>query len=133
MVEFADNSVIAQLSHSDMCFPIQYAVTWPDRVSNNLKPLDFAKLAALHFEAPRVDDFPAINLARHAGTVGGTLPAVLNAANEVAVEAFLNGKLTFPGIWHTVERVMTAHHVISHPTLEALIEADSWARREASI
>jgi 1-deoxy-D-xylulose-5-phosphate reductoisomerase len=133
MVEFADNSVIAQLSHSDMCFPIQYAVTWPDRVSNNLKPLDFAKLAALHFEAPRVDDFPALNLARHAGTIGGTLPAVLNAANEVAVEAFLNGKLTFPGIWHTVERVMTAHHVISHPTLEALIEADSWARREASI
>ena len=131
MVEFADNSVIAQLSHSDMCFPIQYAVTWPDRVPNNLKPLDFAKLAALHFEAPRVDDFPAINLARHAGTVGGTLPAVLNAANEVAVEAFLNGQLSFPGIWHTVERVMTAHRVIAHPTLEALIEADAWARREA--
>jgi len=131
MVEFADNSVIAQLSHSDMCFPIQYAVTWPDRVPNNLKPLDFAKLAALHFEAPRVDDFPAINLARHAGTIGGTLPAVLNAANEVAVEDFLNGQLTFPGIWQTVERVMTAHQVIAHPTLEALIEADGWARREA--
>ena len=131
MVEFTDNSVIAQLSHSDMCFPIQYAVTWPDRVPNNLRPLDFAKLAALHFEAPRVDDFPAINLARHAGTVGGTLPAVLNAANEVAVEAFLNGQLSFPGIWHTVERVMTAHQVIAHPTLEALIEADAWARREA--
>ena len=131
MVEFADNSVIAQLSHSDMCFPIQYAVTWPDRVPNNLKPLDFAKLAALHFEAPRVEDFPAINLARHAGTIGGTLPAVLNAANEVAVEAFLNGQLTFPGIWQTVERVMTAHQVIAHPTLEALIEADHWARREA--
>jgi len=131
MVEFADNSVIAQLSHSDMCFPIQYAVTWPDRVPNNLRPLDFAKLAALHFEAPRVEDFPALNLARHAGTVGGTLPAVLNAANEVAVEAFLNGQLSFPGIWHTVERVMTAHQVIAHPTLEALIEADAWARREA--
>jgi len=131
MVEFTDNSVIAQLSHSDMCFPIQYAVTWPDRVPNNLRPLDFAKLAALHFEAPRVEDFPALNLARHAGTVGGTLPAVLNAANEVAVEAFLNGQLSFPGIWHTVERVMTAHQVIAHPTLEALIEADAWARREA--
>jgi 1-deoxy-D-xylulose-5-phosphate reductoisomerase len=133
MVEFADNSVIAQLSHSDMCFPIQYAVTWPDRVSNNLRPLDFAKLAALHFEAPRVDDFPALNLARHAGTIGGTLPAVLNAANEVAVEAFLNGQLTFPGIWQTVERVMTAHQVIAHPTLEALIEADGWARSEAKV
>ena len=132
MVEFADNSVIAQLSHSDMCFPIQYAVTWPDRVPNNLKPLNFAQVGALHFEAPRVDDFPALNLARHAGTIGGTLPAVLNAANEVAVEAFLNGKISFPGIWQAVERVMTEHQVIAHPNLEALIEADAWARRTAS-
>ena len=132
MVEFADNSVIAQLSHSDMCFPIQYAVTWPDRVPNNLKPLNFAQIGALHFEAPRVADFPALNLARHAGTIGGTLPAVLNAANEVAVEAFLNGKIAFPGIWQTVERVMNAHQVIAHPNLETLIEADAWARSKAS-
>jgi 1-deoxy-D-xylulose-5-phosphate reductoisomerase len=131
MVEFSDNSVIAQLSHSDMCFPIQYAVTWPDRVPNNLRPLDFAKLAALHFEAPREQDFPALNLARHAGEVGGTLPAVLNAANEVAVEAFLNGLTSFPAIWQTVARVMEKHDVIQHPTLEVLIEADAWARREA--
>ena len=132
MVEFSDNSVIAQLSHSDMCFPIQYAVTWPDRVPNNLRPLDFAKLAALHFEAPREQDFPALNLARHAGEVGGTLPAVLNAANEVAVEAFLNGLTSFPAIWQTVARVMAKHDVIQHPTLEALIDADAWARREAA-
>ncbi len=131
MVEFADNSVIAQLSHSDMCFPIQYAVTWPDRVPNNLKPLDFAKLAALLFEAPRVDDFPAINLARQAGTIGGTLPAVLNAANEIAVEAFLSGKIPFPGIWKLVERTMNAHTVTAHPNLEALIDADSWARAKS--
>jgi 1-deoxy-D-xylulose-5-phosphate reductoisomerase len=133
MVEFADNSVIAQLSHSDMCFPIQYAVTWPERVPNNLKPLDFAKLAALHFESPRVDDFPALHLARHAGTLGGTLPAVLNAANEVAVEAFLLGSIPFPGIWQTVERVMNAHQIIDHPSLEALIEADAWARMAAKV
>lgn len=132
MVEFEDHSVIAQLSHSDMCFPIQYAVTWPDRVPNNLRPLDFAKLAALHFEAPRVDDFPALNLARQAGETGGTLPAVLNAANEVAVDAFSEGRIPFPGIWQTVERVMNAHEVIQHPTLEALIEADTWARRQAA-
>jgi len=132
MVEFVDNSVIAQLSHSDMCFPIQYAVTWPDRVTNNLRPLDFAKLAALHFEAPRIQDFPALDLARHAGEVGGTLPAVLNAANEVAVEAFLNERTSFPAIWQTVARVMEQHFVIQHPSLEALIEADAWARREAS-
>jgi 1-deoxy-D-xylulose-5-phosphate reductoisomerase len=132
MVEFSDNSVIAQLSHSDMCFPIQYAVTWPDRVPNNLRPLDFAKLAALHFEAPREQDFPALNLARHAGEVGGTLPAVLNAANEVAVEAFLSGRSSFPAIWQTVARVMEKHDVIQHPTLETLIDADAWARREAT-
>lgn len=132
MVEFADNSVIAQLSHSDMCFPIQYAVTWPDRVPNNLRPLDFAKLAALHFEAPRTQDFPALDLARHAGEVGGTLPAVLNAANEVAVEAFLNERTSFPAIWQTVARVMEKHHVVQHPDLATLIEADAWARREAA-
>jgi 1-deoxy-D-xylulose-5-phosphate reductoisomerase len=132
MVEFSDNSVIAQLSHSDMCFPIQYAVTWPERVPNNLRPLDFARLASLTFEAPRTQDFPALNLARHAGEVGGTLPAVLNAANEVAVEAFLQDKISFPDIWRTVERVMNRHQVIQHPGLEALVEADAWARREAA-
>lgn len=132
MVEFMDNSVIAQLSHSDMCFPIQYAVTWPDRVANSLPPLDFAKLAALHFEAPRTDVFPAINLARQAGDIGGTLPAVLNAANEVAVDAFLNERISFPRIWQTVDAVMQKHDVVEHPSLEALIEADARARREAS-
>ncbi len=131
MVEFADNSVIAQLSHSDMCFPIQYAVTWPERVPNSLRPLDFAALGALTFEAPRTEDFPVLNLARHAGDTGGTLPAVLNAANEVAVEAFLNERIAFPEIWKTVERVMSKHQTLAHPTLEALIEADAWARREA--
>ena len=82
MVEFVDGSVLAQLSHSDMCFPIQYAVTWPQRVRNTLRPLDFAALARLEFEAPRYDAFPALNLARQAGETGGTLPAVMNAANE---------------------------------------------------
>ena len=129
MVEFMDNSVIAQLSHSDMCFPIQYAVTWPERVANSLKPLDFAQLGALHFEAPRTADFPALDLARWAGEAGGTLPAVLNAANEMAVDAFLGGKILFPSVWRSVERVMRSHQLIEHPTLEALIEADAWARR----
>ena len=131
MVEFVDNSVIAQLSHSDMCFPIQYAVTWPHRVKNSLPPLDFAKLSALHFEAPRTQDFPALDLARHAGTLGGSMPAVLNAANEVAVEAFLNGRTTFPAIWQTVESVMTSHTLIADPSLDDLIQADAWARAMA--
>jgi 1-deoxy-D-xylulose-5-phosphate reductoisomerase len=131
MVEFIDGSVLAQLSHSDMCFPIQYAVTWPERVANTLRPLDFAQLASLTFEAPRSGDFPALDLARAAGNTGGTLPAVLNAANEVAVEAFLRERIGFIGIWKTVEAVMNKHHTVQHPSLEALIEADAWARREA--
>ena len=99
LVEFADNSILAQLSHSDMCFPIQYAVTWPDRVPNNLKPLRLPELGRLEFEEPRYDVFPALNLARTAGEQGGTSPAVLNAANEVAVDAFLQGRIPFPAIW----------------------------------
>src|SRR5215831_16466789 len=109
MVEFADGSTLAQLSYSDMCFPIQYAVTWPDRVPNTLPPLDFSKLSKLEFFTPRYDDFPALNLARRAGETGGTLPAVMNAANEIAVAAFLDRKVRFPQIWGIVEDVMDRH------------------------
>jgi len=132
MVEFIDGSVLAQLSHSDMCFPIQYALTWPDRVANTLRPLDFAELSRLDFEPPRLNAFPALNLAREAGTVGGTLPAVLNAANEVAVAAFLERKLPFPGIWQTVEAVMSEHRTVAHAPLDAILEADRWARARAA-
>ena len=128
MVEFIDGSVLAQLSHSDMCFPIQYAVTWPDRVANTLEPLDFAKLGRLDFEAPRWEDFPALGLAREAGEKGGTLPTVMNAANEVAVAAFLEGMSRFSAIWEHVEAAMRAHAVVEHPSLEEILEADGWAR-----
>src|SRR4029453_6551147 len=131
MVEFADGSVLAQLSHSNMCFPIQYAVTWPDRVPNSLPPLDFGKLAELKFAQPRYDDFPALSLARRAGETGGTLPAVLNAANEIAVSAFLEKRMSFPQIWQTVEQVMNAHESIAHPGLDEILQADQWARAEA--
>jgi len=131
MVEFADGSTLAQLSYSDMCFPIQYAVTWPDRVANTLPPLDFSKLSKLEFFAPRYDDFPALNLARRAGETGGTLPAVMNAANEVAVAAFLDRKVRFPSIWQIVEEVMNRHASIAHPDLDAILQADQWARAEA--
>ena len=133
MVEFADGSVLAQLSHSDMCFPIQYAVTWPDRVPNSLPPLDFGALGKLEFAAPRLDDFPALNLARRAGETGGTLPAVMNAANEVAVSAFLDRRIPFPRIWQLVEEVMNRHTSIANPTLDAILQADRWARAEAAI
>jgi 1-deoxy-D-xylulose-5-phosphate reductoisomerase len=131
MVEFADGSVLAQLSHSNMCFPIQYAITWPDRVPNSLPPLDFGKLAELKFARPRYDDFPALGLARRAGETGGTLPAVLNAANEIAVSAFLEKRMSFPRIWQTVEQVMNAHASVAHPDLDEILRADQWARAEA--
>jgi 1-deoxy-D-xylulose-5-phosphate reductoisomerase len=132
MVEFADGSVLAQLSHSDMCFPIQYAVTWPERVPNSLPPLDFGKLRQLEFATPRYEDFPALNLARRAGGEGGTLPAVLNASNEVAVAAFLAGRISFPRIWQTVEEVMNRHTSVAKPALDAILRADQSARAEAS-
>jgi 1-deoxy-D-xylulose-5-phosphate reductoisomerase len=132
MVEFIDGSVLAQLSHSDMCFPIQYAVTWPERVSNTLRPLDFAELARLDFEAPRHDVFPALSLARQAGSKGGTLPAVLNAANEIAVEAFIAGRIGFNKIAETVAATMNAHALTEHPNLEQILAADTWARAEAA-
>ncbi len=131
MVEFTDGSVLAQLSHSNMCFPIQYAVTWPERVPNSLPPLDFGKLRQLEFAIPRYEDFPALNLARRAGDEGGTLPAVLNAANEVAVSAFLDRKISFPSIWKTVATVMDRHANVAHPDLDAILRADQWARDEA--
>jgi 1-deoxy-D-xylulose-5-phosphate reductoisomerase len=131
MVEFADGSTIAQLSYSDMCFPIQYAVTWPDRVPNTLPPLDFSKLSKLEFFPPRYDDFPALNLARRAGEIGATLPAVMNAANEVAVAAFLDRQLQFPQVWQIVEQVMNRHTPVAHPDLDAILQADQWARVQA--
>ena len=131
MVEFTDGSTLAQLSYSDMCFPIQYAVTWPDRVPNTLPPLDFSKLSKLEFFTPRYEDFPALNLARRAGETGGTLPAVMNAANEIAVAAFLDRQVRFQQIWNVVEEVMNRHKAIAHPNLDAILEADQWARNEA--
>jgi len=131
MVEFADGSTLAQLSYSNMCFPIQYAVTWPDRVPNTLPPLDFSKLSRLEFFTPRYDDFPALNLARRAGEAGGTLPAVMNAANEVAVAGCLDQQVRFPGIWQIVEEVMNGHTSVAHPDLDAILQADQWARKEA--
>jgi len=131
MVEFTDGSTLAQLSYSNMCFPIQYAVTWPDRVPNSLPPLDFSKLSKLEFSTPRYDDFPALNLARRAGEIGGTLPAVMNAANEIAVAAFLDRKVRFPEIWGIVEQVMNQHPPVAHPDLDAILGADQWARAQA--
>jgi len=131
MVEFVDGSLIAQLSTPDMCLPIQYALTYPARVASERVQTNFPKIGTLTFEEPDVERFPAIELARRAGDLGGTLPAVLNAANEIAVEAFVNRKISFPQITETVRRTMDAHQIVSHPTLEQILAADAWARQEA--
>jgi 1-deoxy-D-xylulose-5-phosphate reductoisomerase len=132
MVEFVDGSMLAQLSTPDMCLPIQYALTYPDRAPSARVQTNLAKLGSLTFEEPDPERFPSLQLARKAGESGGTLPAVLNAANEVAVEAFVNRRINFPQISETVRRTMDKHSVVSHPTLDQILEADSWARHEAS-
>ena len=132
LVEFIDGCMLAQLSTPDMCLPIQYALTYPDRTLSQRVQTSLAKLGTLTFEEPDPDRFPALNLARRAGEVGGTLPAVLNAANEVAVDAFVNRRISFLDISALVRRTMDRHQTVPHPTLEQILEADAWARAEAS-
>jgi len=132
MVEFVDGSLLAQLSTPDMCLPIQYALTYPDRAASDRVQTNFPKIGSLTFEEPDTERFPAVELARRAGEIGGTLPAVLNAANEIAVEAFVSRKINFPQITETVRRVMDAHQTVLHPTLEQILTADAWARQEAA-
>ena len=131
LVEFVDGSQLAQLSHSDMCFPIQYAVTYPARLPNSLKSLNLAEVGSLTFEAPDVERFPSITLARRAGEACGTLPSVFNAANEVAVQAFIDGAIRFDQIASCVGAAMDRHTLVSQPSLDAIIAADGWARRTA--
>jgi len=133
MVEFVDGSLVAQLSTPDMCLPIQYALTYPDRAVSDRVQTDFPKIGCLTFEEPDLERFPSLLLARRAGETCGTMPAVLNAANEVAVEAFVNRQINFPQITETVRRTMDAHRVVAHPTLDQILEADAWARREAAL
>lgn len=129
MVEFVDTSVIGQLGNPDMRLPIQYALTYPDRdVLVNGESLDLAKIASLTFKKPDLDRFKALVLAYKAGRTGGSMPCVLNGANEMANELFRNNKIEFLQIEELVEKALKAHQVISDPTLEQLVEVDSWAR-----
>ena len=134
IVEFADGSVKAHLGTTDMRIPIQYALSYPERWDAPVAPLDFTQLGSLEFAAPDTDTFRCLALARAAGERGGTLPCVMNAANEVAVAAFLAGEGTYLGIAECVEAVMEAHEaagVQRVESLEQLEELDAWARAEA--
>ena len=133
LVEFNDRSVLAQLSPPDMRFAIQYALTWPDRIPADLPELDLTAQAELTFRAPDETRFRCLALARAAARQGGTYPAVLNGANEVAVAAFLAGRIPFGAIAATVEAALERHSAGAADSLEAVEAADAWARRTAAL
>ena len=133
MVEFRDGSVIAQLGVTDMRLPIQYAVSYPERWEAPLPPLDLARAGRLEFCAPDRAGFPCLDLAYRALRAGETFPCVLNAANEVAVEAFLAGALGFTSIPRVITTVLDAHRAVPVTTLAAVREADAWARQQARL
>lgn len=128
MVEFVDGSFLAHLGVADMRIPIQYALTYPQRFPSPATHLDFTQLSAIHFAAPDHQRFPALGLAIAAGQRGGTLPAVMNAANELAVHYFLQRQINFAQIPVFVEKVMQAHPIIDQPGLDEILAADLWAR-----
>ena len=131
MVEFIDGSIFALLGIPDMKMPIQYALTYPERMPTQLKPLDLAKISRFNFSAPNFDKFPCLKLAYEAGTIGGTMPAVLNSANDVAVNLFLKKKIKFSDIPQLIEKVMNKHNVIQNPCLDNILASDTWARKTA--
>lgn len=128
MVEFIDGSIIAQLSKPDMCLPIQYALFYPSRADLNVADLSFNKKFSLDFEPPDNDKFPSLNLARHALKSGNSAPAIFNASNELAVEAFIEGKVKFTDIFHIVEETLNISEQLSVDSIEAIIEADNIGR-----
>lgn len=132
MVEFVDGSVIAQLSPPDMRTPIQYALTYPKRLPGVSRTMDWGQAFSLRFAPPDEEKFPALRLAKRVARVRGTLGAVMNAANEVAVEAFLAGRIRFGEISRTVESVMDGHEIIAEPSLAQLLDADAAARKSAA-
>ena len=131
MVEMVDGSVIAQLGVTDMKHAIQYALTYPERKENCMKPLDFRRLSELTFEEPDLERFPCLNLAYKALKIGGTMPAALNAANEIAVQAFLDGKINLSEIARINTSVMQEHEAKPSATIESVLAADAWARTRA--
>lgn len=128
MVEYNDNGVIAQLGVPDMKLPIQYALTYPDRLPMTDNALDFTKYPSLTFDEPDTDTFFALELAKTAGRTGGTMPTVFNSADEAAVELFMNGKLSYPGISDTIKKAMESIKNVENPTLNDIWDADKAAR-----
>lgn len=132
MVEFIDGSIIAQLGTTDMRLPIQFALTYPERIETSVERLSITDVSPLEFFKPSLEKFPCLGLAYDAAHAGGTMPAVLSAANEVAVEEFLQRRLGFCDIARLIERVMAEHTPVGEPSLEDVLAADEWARECAA-
>ena len=131
-VEFLDGSVIAQMSPPDMKLPIQYALTWPERTQRVIEPLDLCHAGQLTFAKPDFHRFPCLSLALEAARIGGSMTTVLNAADEVAVEAFIQEKIRFTDIPRVIEMAMKSHRVEGHlPSFSEVVEVDRWAREKA--
>ena len=131
MVQYCDGSVLAQLGQPDMRTPIAYGMAWPERIEAGVASLDLFEIARLNFEAADEDTFPCLGLAKQAFAAGGTMPAVLNAANEVAVDAFLQEQIPFNDIPTLIARVMSEHHPVAADDIETILSADAWARSRA--
>jgi 1-deoxy-D-xylulose-5-phosphate reductoisomerase len=131
LVELVDGSVIAQMGVPDMRLPIAYALTYPRRLLLSAPSLDLCRIGHLTFEPPDLERFPGLKLGYDAARTGGTMPAVLNAANEVAVAAFLDGRLSFPGITRVVEQTMAAHEPQPLQSLEQVLAVNRWGREFA--
>ncbi|MCS7164555.1 MAG: 1-deoxy-D-xylulose-5-phosphate reductoisomerase [Thermodesulfovibrio sp.] len=131
IVEFIDGTYIAQMSNPDMKAPIAFALSFPERLPHIVPSINWSITNTLHFEIPDTEVFPCLKLAYEALSIGGSMPAVLNAADEVAVEAFLSGKLKFKEIYKIIKKVMDAHNAFSIRSIEEVLEADSWARNMA--
>jgi 1-deoxy-D-xylulose-5-phosphate reductoisomerase len=132
MVQYCDGSVLAQLGQPDMRTPIAYGMAWPERIEAGVESLDLFDIARLNFEKPDEETFPCLRLARDAFAVGGSMPAVLNAANEVAVAAFLGEQIGFTAIPSLIKQVMDQHTVVQADSLESILSADAWARELAN-
>jgi 1-deoxy-D-xylulose-5-phosphate reductoisomerase len=132
-VEMVDGSIIAQLGVTDMKHAIQYALTYPKRLPNCLPPLNFTKMSQLTFEEPDLEKFPCLALAYKALRIGGTMPAALSAANEIAVKAFLDGEIRLSDIPRIIESVMDEHESEAAASLEVILDTNAWARKQAII
>ena len=133
LVEFVDGAILAQLGTPDMCLPIQYALTYPERVRSKVASINFSKVSRLTFSLPDLNRFPCLSVAYRVAHDAGSSPCVLNAVNEECVAAFLEGKIRLPDIPKILNKVLSKHNKVDEPGLDELLEIDNWARKEASL